>query len=60
MDIDKKLSEISSKLLGHKFPLLSDNPDDYPKKFPKWLLKEISELNNNLRVLAIEISKLTK
>lgn len=60
MENSTKLTKISAKLLGHNFPLLSDNVDGYPKNFPKWVLRYIEKFNDQLRLIAIEISEIAK
>ena len=50
---------LKSKLIKHAATLLtermSDIDDDYPRRFPKWALREIEEHNERLRLIAIDL-----
>ena len=39
---EPSLLGVAAQLLTHQ---ISDNPDDYPRKFPKWVLKYIQAHN---------------
>jgi hypothetical protein len=43
---------VAAKLLTVQ---VSDNPDDYPKSMPKWVLKIIEQHNNKQRDWAVEL-----
>ncbi len=43
---------IAAQLLTHQ---VSDNPEDYPKKFPKWVLNYIASHNEKQRNWAVQL-----
>ena len=46
---------VAAKLLTHQ---VSDNPDDYPKTMPKWVLRMIESHNNKQRDWATELRQI--
>ena len=52
-----KLIKIAASLLVDR---MSDFAEDYPRRFPKKVLKEIEKHNERLRLISIEISKLAR
>lgn len=53
-----------STLIKHSATLLtkrmSEFEDDYPKRFPKYILREIQTHNERLRKIAIDISRIAR
>ena len=53
---------LKGQLINHAAALLvkriSDFAEDYPRKFPKWVLREIEEHNERLRLMAIDLRKI--
>jgi hypothetical protein len=49
------LISIAAKLVTMQ---ISDNPDDYPKTMPKWVLRMIEAHNNKQRDWAMELRQI--
>lgn len=56
--------EPKAKLIKHSATLLrkqlSEFEEDYPKRFPKKVLRDIQEHNERLRLIAIDISSIAR
>ena len=57
MELKYKLKNIAASLLVNQ---VSSFHEDYPRKFPRWVLRDIERQNERQRVIAIELIDLAK